>query len=82
MHSPPNLSGLSAQKAEKVSTPSFSVGGSSLKIMIFLVHVYRRTSSHPFDVIMAPAKQRRVYEGGFPDMVAIRAEAKGKVQTT
>ena len=82
VHSPPKRLGFSIQNAAKVSMTSSSEGGSSENIMMRRVHAYRSTSSQPFDVIIAPDKQRRASEGGLPDMEAIRAEARGIVHTT
>ena len=62
--------------------PSTSEGGSSEKIMMRRVQVYKSTSSQPFETIMAPERQRRASDGGLPDIDAIRAEANGMVQTT
>lgn len=82
VHSPPKRLDFSTQNVEKVSIPLLSEGGASLKIIIRLVHVYKRTSNQPFDVIIAPDKHNRARDGGWPDMEAIRAEARGMVHTT
>ena len=80
--SPPKRVGFACQNGENVSKPLSSEGGSSLKIMIRRVQVYNKTSSQPLDVIIAPDKQRRASDGGFPVIAAIRAEASGSVQIT
>lgn len=82
VHSPPNRLGFSIQKAAKVSIAFSSEGGSSLKIIMRRVQVYNSTSSQPFEVMIAPARERRASEGGLPDMDAIRALARGIVQIT
>lgn len=82
VHSPPKRLGCVAQNVLNVSKPLSSGGGSSLKIIMRRVRVYRRTSSQPFDVIIAPERQRRTRDGGDPDIAAIREDASGIVQTT
>lgn len=80
--SPPNRVALASQKGEKVSKPLPSEGGSSLNIMMRRVHVYSSTSSQPFEVIIAPHRQKRASDGGSPVIAAIRAEARGSVHIT
>lgn len=59
-----------------------SGGGSSLKIMMRRVRVYRRTSSQPLEVIIMPEKQRRARDAGLLDIEDMRALASGRVHTT
>ena len=67
----------------KVFRPiSLGLGGFVLKIRTLRVTAYRSTSSHPQEVMAAPAKQYHQYGTSMPVMAAILPPARGKVQTT